>query len=154
MKQWLIMECEGLSDQWECDAYRYPILITSNEEKMRSMRSGNEVYEINEDGTLVLIKAYDDYDEEGMALYYWYKEENKEITPPHVLMKFPNLGSSNPIPNEVGKYFLLDNEDFSQFEDLGFLNFESDFDGHEDVDVFYSGYRDNEFSDGYEMIKY
>ena len=55
--KYLIVKCDELGDQWECDADRQPVCIT--EEKKRYERFGYEIYEIFEDGYLKLIQEYD-----------------------------------------------------------------------------------------------
>ena len=53
---YLVVECNELSDQYECDADRTPICVTKNYK--RYDRSGYEIYEIMSDGKLKLIKDY------------------------------------------------------------------------------------------------
>ena len=65
MKQvYVIVKCEDLSDQWECDAKkrRIMVLITAKPEKLERFKHyGYEVYIANKDGTLKLIQNYTDY---------------------------------------------------------------------------------------------
>lgn len=56
--KYLIVKCNELDDQWECDAHRQPICITK--EKKHYERFGYEIYEIFEDGYLKLIQKYED----------------------------------------------------------------------------------------------
>lgn len=60
MKQYLIIQCELLNDQYECDADRIPVCICS-EKKAKEEYWGREWewYEIKSDGSLTLVKQYD-----------------------------------------------------------------------------------------------
>lgn len=53
---YLVVKCEELSDQYECDADRTPICITKNYKPYDDY--GYEIYEIMSDGKLKLIKDY------------------------------------------------------------------------------------------------
>lgn len=54
--QFLIIRCDELSDQYECDADRVPIRITEDTKNYR--KYGYEIYEIYNDGHLKLIQEY------------------------------------------------------------------------------------------------
>ena len=56
---YLIIKCDELSDQWECDAYREPICITEDYSQYNKL--GYEIYEILADGNLRNIKDYDEW---------------------------------------------------------------------------------------------
>ena len=84
--KYLIVECNELGDQWECDADRTPICITENYSKYGV---GYEVWEILNDGTLKKIRNYDEALEEGMALYYW-EEGQEEEEEPTIIEKYSN----------------------------------------------------------------
>lgn len=86
--KYLIVECNELGDQWECDADRKPVCIT--EDKWKYWEMGFEIYEINEDNTFTLIKNYEDAGEEGMALYYWGKNDDCEQIAPTIVKKWKN----------------------------------------------------------------
>lgn len=53
---YLVVKCDELSDQYECDADRTPICVTKNYNKYN--HPGYEIYEILSDGKLKLIKQY------------------------------------------------------------------------------------------------
>ena len=64
MKQnyYLIVKCTPLDDQWETDAAREPILITTESRSDAYDGVGYEIYHIETDGTLTLEKYYwEDY---------------------------------------------------------------------------------------------
>ena len=84
--KYLIIECNELGDQWECDADRTPICITNDPSKYGK---GYDIWKILEDGSLEQIKKYDEAIEEGMALYCW-EEGREEDDLPTVIEKYPN----------------------------------------------------------------
>ena len=62
MDNYLIVKCIPLGDQWECDADRQPLLVCSEEQAVEGYfeKYGYEIYLIKEDGSLELIKEYDE----------------------------------------------------------------------------------------------
>ena len=58
--KYLVIKCEELSDQYECDAFRKPLCVTDDISKWEA-KFGYEIYRICENGKLRLIKEYDDY---------------------------------------------------------------------------------------------
>lgn len=84
--EYLIIECNELGDQWECDADRTPICITEDPSKYGV---GYEVWKILDDGTLEKIKDYKKALEKGLALYYW-EEGREEEEAPTIIEKYPN----------------------------------------------------------------
>lgn len=66
MKQtYVIVKCKELSDQWECDAKRYPVKVLVNVEPNQLERFkhyGYEIYVADKNGNLELIQDYEDYD--------------------------------------------------------------------------------------------
>ena len=59
---YLIVKCTPLDDQWETDAAREPILITTESGSDLYDGVGYEIYHIETDGTLTLEKeCWEDY---------------------------------------------------------------------------------------------
>ena len=56
--KYLIIRCDELRDQWECDADRTPICLTDDYSKYNCR--GYEIYEIQKDNTFKLIREYND----------------------------------------------------------------------------------------------
>jgi len=81
MKEYLIVKCEELGDQYECDANRIPLCITNDYSKYGL---GYEVWERKEDNSFKLIKEYEQTLEEGFALYSWREDEEIEQCAPKV----------------------------------------------------------------------
>ncbi len=59
---YLVVKCTPLDDQWETDAVREPILITTESGSDAYDGVGYEIYHIETDGTLTLEKeCWEDY---------------------------------------------------------------------------------------------
>ena len=101
MKNYLIMKCEELGDQFECDADRTPMFITDSIENLH-LNYDYEIYECT-NTQCKKIKNYDDYDDEGTALYYWKSDEDESVAPT-IIYKYPNKTRKNKIPSEVKAY--------------------------------------------------
>ena len=96
---YLIMRCNPLSDQFECDADRKPITMTDDYLEWYNDNEPDyrfEVYEYSE-GTFNLVKEYDNPIEEGMALAY-FPDDSDEAT---VIKAYPGLTRHSIVPNEV-----------------------------------------------------
>ena len=105
MKVYLIVKCEELNDQYECDADHTPITLTEDwgawfNEIMPEYTF--EVYEVRDNG-FMRIKEYDTHMEEGMSLHYWTKEqaESDERSRPTVVQKWIDATRQDPIPENV-----------------------------------------------------
>ena len=101
---YLIMRCDELNDQYECDADRTPIAIVEDWKDWIAKDHGIDyrfevwAYDGNE---FELVKPYDEPLDSGMALCYWLNNDNPEETKPHVIAKFPSLTRHDPVPNIV-----------------------------------------------------
>ena len=89
MTKYLIVKCEELGDQWECDADRTPVCMTDDYEKFNKW--GYEIYELLPHGGFKLVKEYDYSSNEGVAIYKWNSTETIEDNPPDIIFeKFKN----------------------------------------------------------------
>lgn len=101
MKSYLIVKCEPLENQYECDATRTPLYITEDW-RNNAPECKFEVYEINENGCIgELIKEWDDpaYVEKGMVLGYWSADGEFIVE-----KKFINRKPADGIPAEIKIY--------------------------------------------------
>lgn len=149
MNKYLIVKCVELSDQWECDAKRIPITMTDDWQSWATnnhdMRGSYEVYELK-NNQFVRIKEYDDFFEQGMALYYWTKDQDPETDVPIVLKKFPNFTTKTPVNKEVIQFMKkLDGYDGKEFKKFGTI---TGTDENENAYV-YGEYYDKNFDIGY-----
>lgn len=78
--KYLIIKCDELSDGWECDAYREPICMTGDYSKYGY---GYEAYELQSDNTFKLIKDYDKFNEEGIAVYDYTDDKLNKVFEKH-----------------------------------------------------------------------
>lgn len=147
--RYLVIRCEELNDQYECDANRIPVCIT---EDISKYGFGYEIWKIEENGELTLHKEYEKPLESGMALYMWNENDIDE----------ENLPSPTVVERHTNKTRFDFTEDF--FRELKTeVNFE---DSVEDIcfDVWSCGahgeaidgqwvvfgeYNDNRYSLGY-----
>lgn len=86
--KYLVIECNELGDQWECDANRNPICMTDNYEDYDDY--GYEIYELCSDNTFKLIKGYEDCSEQGMAIYQWNNANEETDEPDIIYEKYEN----------------------------------------------------------------
>lgn len=112
--QYLIMRCDYLNDQYECDADRTPITITDNYEQWLEENDPDYDYEIYEfiNGEFKKITL-----EHGMALYYWEKDASIESEKPNVIEKFRDYSPDDEIPKSVKEYIERTIFDGSEFDD-------------------------------------
>ena len=59
--KYLIIKCDELGDQWECDAYRTPLGITNDISLWKDLR-GYDIYKIKSNGKLEMVKDYEEGD--------------------------------------------------------------------------------------------
>ena len=61
-ERYLIVKCDPLSDQYECDANRTPLFICNETEAIEKYadKFGYEIYFIQNDRNLELIKEYEE----------------------------------------------------------------------------------------------
>lgn len=83
MYKYLVVECNELGDQWECDADRKPICLV--EDYSQYNKRGYEIYEIKKDGTLDLIRNYDDITDERICVCWWNDEEDGSDIPDKII---------------------------------------------------------------------
>lgn len=90
--KYLIVKCEVLDDQYECDANRIPLCITDDISEYEH-EYGYEIYEVKNDGTFSLVKNYEDTrGNSGMAIYFWKNENEVEDKLPDIVYeKFPQV---------------------------------------------------------------
>lgn len=69
MAKYLIMECNELADQYECDADRFPVCLVDDWADYN--KYGYEVYEVLEDNTFKLIRNYEQAGERKISVCVW-----------------------------------------------------------------------------------
>lgn len=82
---YLVVKCEALSDQYECEYDKTPLCCTDD---VNQYGAGYEIYTINSDGSLSLFKDAETALFDGMGLYYWKKGQDETETAPEVMSTF------------------------------------------------------------------
>lgn len=132
---YLIVKCEPLDDQYECDADRRPISITNDWQAWWNSNKPDyqfEVYEFIND-EFKIVKRYEETMEEGMCLAYYDEDKDKFV----FLKKFPNLTRDDKIPEEVRER-MKGKEIDDSLSNCGDISWEEN-----EIPVAYTEYSDN-----------
>ena len=108
MVKYLIVKCEELGDQYECDARREPMFLVDDWKEWYQKNLPTymfEVYKFEDDEECTLVKRYEESMEEGMALYFWGEGENPEAMPPTVIAHYKDYDRHSPVPQKVWSVF-------------------------------------------------
>lgn len=155
--KYLIMRCDELGDQYECDANREPITMVDDWKKWFEENDPDYCFEVYSfDGKKFnIIKEYDEPMESGMALCYWVEDEREFTYIPHIIKKWPGRTKEDDIPDEVLSWneaerfgsdwdtFELE-EEKEQLKDFGSFAWNATV-GEENRNYIYGRYRDNEY---------
>lgn len=75
--KYLVVKCNELSDQYECDCDRIPVCVTDERGvEEYHQRWGYEIYSILSDGKLKKIRDYDEV-KSGCAVYLWNHDDDR-----------------------------------------------------------------------------
>ena len=80
---YLVVRCEELGDQYECDANRVPVCLTEDYDKYN--KRGYEIYKVLPDNTFELVREYDTITKEDMVVAIWYNEDNCDNDPDEII---------------------------------------------------------------------
>lgn len=108
MTKYLIVKCEELGDQYECDANREPMFLVDDWKEWYWENHPNymfEVYKFEDEEECTLVKQYEEAMEEGMALYFWREGENPQEVPPTVIAHYKDYDRNKKVPDKVWKVF-------------------------------------------------
>lgn len=83
--KYLVIKCEELGDQWECDADRKPLCVVDDYTAYN--KCGYEIYHIHDDGSLEKIRDYDDITDEYIAYCEYDEDESADIPAKVVRLK-------------------------------------------------------------------
>lgn len=109
--KYLIVKCEELNDQYECDANRIPICILDDYEKYN--RFGYEIYAIKDNGSLKLIKNYETASEEYISVCIW-KNDNPEESAPEKIIDICKGNRDNISKTKIAQI----KKDFGFYDDI------------------------------------
>ena len=146
-EKYLIMKCEELGDQWECDCNRTPITMCEDWQKWyqqnKNIKYDFQVYEFK-NNSFELIKEYTTPMEEGMALYYWTEEQDPEKDSPTIIYKYKNYTRKDSIPKECLPFIEKGTDLDDSLLNCGIIDF------YIDTNYYvYGEYNDNWYSLGY-----
>ncbi len=109
MTKYLIVKCEELGDQYECDADREPMFLVDDWKDWINKNHPTypfEVYKFVDEEEATLEKTYYEALDEGMALYYWDNdEEDHEAIAPTVIAHYKDYDRNKKVPDKVWKIF-------------------------------------------------
>ena len=108
--KYLIVECDELGDQYECDANRIPITMTDDWKEWYKNTNPDYYFEVYEfkDNKFILVKNYETSMEQGMAFVMFDNDDEDKFT---IIERFPNFNRDNPMPKTLRKR-ALKGEDF------------------------------------------
>ena len=140
---YLIVKCEALGDQYECDANRTPMFMCDSWENLR-LPYAFDVYELQKNNTFKLVKDYETPMEWGMALYYWNKDADCEDVKPTVIKKWIRRTRRECVPKKVKQTMLNGSEIDDSLKGCGTISWFKDHKYY-----VYGEYQDNFYSVGY-----
>ena len=108
MTKYLIVKCEELSDQYECDADREPMFLVDDWNDWVTKNHPTylfEVYKFVDNEEAELVKDYNEVSDEGMALYFWDMDDDHEEVAPTVIAHYRDYTRKTKVPDEVWKVF-------------------------------------------------
>ena len=145
--KYLIVKCDELGDQFECDADRTPMFMTDDWVNNYPKDYRFEVWKLLENGTFKCIKSYEDSMEKGMFFGYIvpggdYFDNPDDLV---VLKKFPNKTKNEKCPKDIMKTLKSKKYFEDCLKDSGYIT------GFNDDENFYiyGTYSDNTYSVGY-----
>lgn len=141
--KYLIIECDELSDQYECDANRTPITMT--DDWMEWYKNTNpdyyfEVYEFKDNG-FTLVKDYTMPIEQGMVFVMCDDDDENAFT---IIERFPNFDRNKPMPKALRKRALKSEEFDDSLRNCGHVSWIE-----KGVLYAYTEYYDNHISSPY-----
>ena len=144
MNTYLIVKCEPLGDQWECDANRTPITITDDWHTWYNKNNPQYMFEVYEfiNQQFQIVKEYDSPMESGMVLISFDMDmpENEF----NIIEKFPNRTRHDKVPKSVKKYAQNAVEIDNSLSNCGYILYD-----HEIIYYAYTEYDDNHISPPY-----
>lgn len=124
--KYLIVECDELGDQYECDANRIPITMTDDWKEWYKNTNPDYYFEVYEfkDNKFVLVKNYETSMEQGMAFVMFDNDDEDKFT---IIERFPNFDRNKPMPKTLRKRALKGEEFDDSLRNCGYVSwFEKD----------------------------
>lgn len=124
--KYLIVECDELGDQYECDANRIPITMTDDWKEWYKNTNPDYYFEVYEfkDNKFILVKNYETSMEQGMAFVMFDNDDEDKFT---IIERFPNFDRNKPMPKTLRKRALKGEEFDDSLRNCGYVSwFEKD----------------------------
>lgn len=136
--KYLIMKCEELDDQNECDVYREPITMTDNWKEWFKTVKPNYLFEVYEykNKEFKCIKEYYSAMEEGMVVV-WFDEDTPEGEF-NVLERLVGYSRYDPMPYGIREWAEKCDDFDDSLKNCGFVSWTED-----DKYYAYTEYADN-----------
>jgi len=148
VKKYLIVKCEELGDQWECDANRTPVCMTDD---YSTYGIGYEVYKLTSENEFRRIKDYETPLEYGIAVYKWVDGNDEKDIPDEIMQKYPEKDRDDFTLREIReickKYHFKEGTPEEILEEISNCGAHGEEINHEWVVI--GEYQDNWFSMGY-----
>lgn len=142
--KYLIIKCEELSDQYECDANRTPITMTNDWKEWYKKEKPDYYFEVYEykNNQFVCVKNYETCMEHGMV-FVWYDDSTPEGTY-NVIKRFPDFSRDTPMPMDLYERAFRGEEFDDSLLNCGYVSWIE-----EDKYYAYTEYDDNRISSPY-----
>lgn len=142
--KYLIMRCDELGDQYECDANRIPVTMTNDWTTWYKKTEPDYYFEVYEykNNRFVRVKDYATTMEHGMA-FVWYNDSMPEYTF-NVIERFPNFDRYTAMPTDLYERALQGEEFDDSLTNCGYVSWVED-----DRYYAYTEYYDNRICSPY-----
>lgn len=124
--KYLIIKCDELGDQYECDANRTPITMTDNWMEWYKKTNPDYYFEVYEfkNNEFILVKDYETSMEQGMAFVMFDNDDEDKFT---IIERFPNFDRNKSMPKTLRKRALKGEEFDDSLRNCGYVSwFEKD----------------------------
>lgn len=119
--KYLIVECNELGDQYECDANRIPITMTDNWKEWYAKANPDYCFEVYEfkNNKFILVKDYETSMEQGMAFVMFNDDDEDEFT---IIERFPNFDRNKSMPKTLRKRALKGEDLDDSLRNCGYVS--------------------------------
>lgn len=119
--KYLIIKCDELGDQYECDANRIPITMTDDWTEWYRNTNPDYYFEVYEfkNNEFTLVKDYETSMEQGMAFVMCNDDDENEFT---IIERFPNFDRNKSMPKTLHKRALKGEEFDDSLRNCGYVS--------------------------------
>ena len=119
--KYLIIKCDELGDQYECDANRTPITMTDNWMEWYKKTNPDYCFEVYEfkNNEFILVKDYETSMGQGMVFVMFDGDDEDEFT---IIERFSNFDKNKPIPKTLRKRALKGEDLKDSLRNYGYVS--------------------------------